>query len=131
MTPSELRAFLTELGEDVPDAEVSIRASVSHLGDIASITAQIPPAPGTATPELPGDAFRDLAAMLDAERNGDLVADFMMFSGTRGAAHWMMLRLLVPECLQLAEVVYGDNVPAWIDRFRQASGRADADGGED
>jgi hypothetical protein len=128
MTASELRAFLADVGDEVPDDAMSIRARVSHLGDIASITAQIPPAPGTAGRELPGDALRDVAALLEATDRDDLGANFTLFSETRASSHWEMASLLAEECLQLAHKVYGDDVSVWIGRFREAGFGIDGDG---
>jgi hypothetical protein len=119
MTASELGAFLADVGNEVPDHAVGIRARTSHLGDIASITAQIPPAPGTAARELPGDALRDVAALLEAIEQEDLSANFTLFTETRSSSHWQMASLLAGECLKLAHKVYGPKVPAGRPRHRR------------
>jgi uncharacterized phage-associated protein len=126
MSASELRAFLADVGGDVPDEDVRIRAQVGHLGDIRGMTALIPPPPDTAGTELPGDALRDIAALLEASERGDLVADFTVFSST-GTDHWTMASLLARECLRLAHAVYGDDLSSWIARFRKAGNAIDAD----
>jgi hypothetical protein len=65
---------------------------------------------------LPGDTYRDAAALLEAIDRRDEMARIAIM---REASHRALALLLAGECLKLARQAHGDITP-WIAGIRQA-----------
>lgn len=66
---------------------------------------------------LPGDTYRDAAALLEAVDRGDEIARAAIMGE---ASHRPLALLLAGECVKLARQAHNGDITPWIARIRQA-----------